>query len=246
MIGRMRSIALGRMLRMMRIRRGWRQCDVAARANLSPAAVGRHENGLFLTLRAIERHAAALGARLDLRLIGRGGELARLTDEEHAAIVESTAAWFATAGFETVTEASFSKWGERGRIDLLALHPRTRTVVMVEVKTQLLDLQDLFGGLDVKERLTEGIARERGWMVERQVSVLAVAATAANNRIVRSHPALFGAWPARRRSVASLGLPDRRILWWVRPEAAGRQRGWLAGRQRIRRAGPLGSVSPSP
>lgn len=82
----------------------------------------------------------------------------RLSDEEHAAIVEVLATWFRAQGFVVDVEASFSEWGERGRIDLLAFDPRTRTLVIVEVKSQLLDLQDLFGSMDVKERLSSTIA----------------------------------------------------------------------------------------
>lgn len=52
--------------------------------------------------------------------------------------------------------------------------------MIVEVKTQLLDLQDLFGSLNVKERLATTIAERRGWTVRRRVTVLAVASTAAN------------------------------------------------------------------
>ncbi len=86
-------------------------------------------------------------------MLGRAGALVRLGDEGHAAI-EVIASWFRSAGFDTETEAegSFSEWGERGRIDLLAFDPSTGTFVIVEVKTQLLDLQDLFGSLNVKER----------------------------------------------------------------------------------------------
>jgi hypothetical protein len=41
--------------------------------------------------------------------------------------------------------------------------------VIVEVKTQLLDLQDLFGSLSVKERLAATIAERRGWKASRCV-----------------------------------------------------------------------------
>lgn len=50
---------------------------------------------------------------------------------------------------------------------LLAFDPQTGTLVIVEVKTQLLDLQDLFGKLDVKTRLAATIAKQRGWTVRR-------------------------------------------------------------------------------
>jgi len=153
----MHMISSGRMLRMLRLRREWRQQDVAGRAGLSRAAVGRHENGIIGSVDAVERHASVFGLRLELRLVGRGGQLLWLADEEHAAIVERLARWLSDEGWMVEPEASFSEWGERGRIDLLAHEPRAGTLAIVEVKTALLDLQDLFGRLDVK-----GAARRRG------------------------------------------------------------------------------------
>lgn len=119
----MNPIPIGRLLRMLRIRHGWRQREVSVKARLSPAAISRHERGKIGSMPALEKHAAVFSLRVDVRLSGRAGELARLGDEEHAAIVETIASWIRNAGFETETEASFSEWGERGRIDLLAFDP---------------------------------------------------------------------------------------------------------------------------
>jgi transcriptional regulator with XRE-family HTH domain len=232
----MLAVAMGRLLRMLRIRRGWRQSDVAVKARLSPAVIGRHENGAVGSLSTLEKHAAVFGLRLELRLLGRAGHLVRLSDEEHAAIVETMAGWFRAAGFMTETEASFSEWGERGRVDLLAFDPRAGTLVIVEIKTQLLDLQDLFGALNVKERLVQTIADRRSWAARRRVTILAVAATAANREIVRTHPALFAAYGAERLTRAAIEGASNRMLHWVTPERAERS-SWIAGRQRVRRIG---------
>lgn len=224
-------IGLGRVLRMLRLRKGWRQSDVAARARISPSAVGRHENGIVGSLAALETHAAAFGLRLDVRLTGRAGALVRLADEEHARIVEIVATRLSERGFVTETEASFSEWGERGRIDLLAFLPASGTIVIVEVKTQLLDLQDLFGGLNVKERLAATIAKRRGWIVRHQATLLAVANTPGNRARVREHPTLFADFARSRLGDEGL-RSGRRLLLWVDPES---ERGWLAGRQRVSR-----------
>lgn len=251
----MYAIAMGRLLRMLRLRRDWRQSDVAEKAGISSSAVGRHESGVIGALSILERHAAVFGLRVDVRVIGRAGSLIRLGDEEHARIVETVAAWFREHGFLTETEASFSEWGERGRIDLLAYHPATETLVIVEVKTQLLDLQDLFGSLSVKERLAATIAERRGWKVGRCVTVLGVANTAANRTVIREHPSLFADFGSRRLTIAGLRL-GRRIIHWVRPDGGAGP--WLAGRQRVSRQragrqraishprGRAGSDSPEP
>jgi len=226
------AIAMGRVLRMLRLRRDWRQSDVAEKAGISSSAVGRHESGVVGSLSLLEQHAAVFGLRVDVRVVGRAGSLIRLADEEHAGIVETVAGWFREHRFLTETEASFSEWGERGRIDLLAFDPATGTLVIVEAKTQLLDLQDLFGGLNVKERLAETIAQRRGWKVTRCVTVLAVASTAASRTVVREHPSLFSDFDARRLTIVGL-RSGRRLIHWVK--ADGGAGSWLAGRQRVSR-----------
>jgi transcriptional regulator with XRE-family HTH domain len=230
----MQFVGTGRMLRMVRLRKGWSQSDVAARAKLSAASVGRHENGIVGSIVALERHAGALTLRLELRMVGRAGELARLADEEHAAIVEALATWLRAGGFEVEIEATFSEWGERGRIDLLAFDPLTGTLLIVEVKSLLLDLQDLFGALDVKQRLAAKIASRRGWVVKRTVIMLAVADTAANREIVRSHPTLFERYARRRLTHDAIRAGESHVLHWVPARVAARG-SWLAGRRRVSR-----------
>ena len=238
------AIAMGRVLRMLRLRREWRQSDVGEKAGISSSAVGRHENGLIGSVSALEQHAAVFALRVEVRVVGRAGSLIRLADEEHARIVEMVVAWFREHGFITEPEASFSEWGERGRIDLLASDPASGTLVIVEVKTQLLDLQDLFGSLNVKERLAATIAERRGWKVTRCVTVLAVAHSAANRTVVREHPSLFAIFDTRRLTIAGL-RSGRPLIHWVKADdEAG---SWLAGRQRVSRhraiSHPRGRVS---
>lgn len=219
---------------MLRIRRGWRLRDVADRCGLSTATIGRTELGVIGSLRAIRAHAAVLDVRAQWRLVGRGADVARVLDEEHAAIVEALAAAFRRDGWRAEPEASYSEYGERGRVDLLAVHPAAEVLAAVEVKTELADLQDLFGGLSVKARLAPRIARRLGWDARRVATVLAVAATAANGSVVRSHPALFA--PYRRQWLRERGLPifdGDRVLLWIPASTAGRRR-WLAGRRRVR------------
>jgi transcriptional regulator with XRE-family HTH domain len=231
---------LGRFLRMLRVRHGWRLSDVAKRAKLAPATVARTENGWIVSLRALRPHAAALDVRVDFRVIGRGADVVRLADEEHAAIVELVARAFRGAGWHVEVEASYSEFGERGRVDLVAYDPLTRTLVIVEVKTELADLQQLFGGLDVKRRLAPAICRRLGWDVARTTTVLAVASVEVNRRVVREHPTLFA--PFIPRTLPGEGLPSgllrdsQRVLLWVPASVAGRGR-WLAGTRRVRARG---------
>lgn len=187
------------------------------------------------SLSMLEKHASVLDLRMEVRLIGRSGEVPMLADEEHAAIVGSLAAWFREAGFEVELEASFNEFGERGRIDVLAYDPASRTLVIVEVKTLLVDHQDLLGALSVRTRLAPTIARRRGWDVRRTVTVLAVARTSLNRSAVSAHAALFEAFSVSRLGRTALATHER-MLVWVGPDRVARQR-WIAGRQRVRRRG---------
>lgn len=219
---------------MLRIRRGWRLRDVAERAGLSTATIGRTELGSIRSVSVVRTHAAVLDIRVEWRVAGRGADVARLLDEEHAAMVETMAASLARAGWQVEAESSYSLYGERGRIDLLAFDPSTKLLAVVEVKTELADLQDLFGSLNAKARLAPAIGRRHGWPSSRVVTVLAVAATAANRTIVGAHPALFTSF--ERRWSRGHRLPrfgEDRVLLWIPAAAAGR-RTWLAGRRRVR------------
>jgi hypothetical protein len=170
--------------------------------------------------------------------VGRGAEAVRLMDEEHAAIVELLVAAFRAAGWQPEVEASYSRYGERGRYDLLAFEPRSGTVAVVEAKTELADLQATLGGLDAKARLGPAVARERGWHASRTLVVLAVASAAGNRSVIGQHRSIFSSY--QHRYLRGTALPPRLLeargplLLWVAAGPAGRDR-WLAGRRRMRK-----------
>jgi transcriptional regulator with XRE-family HTH domain len=218
----------------VRLRKGFRQVDVANLAHLSPSAISRHEHGRFTSVRRLRRHAAALDLRLDFRLVGRGGELDRLADDEHAAIVETLVGFMRRAGYETDLEVTFSEWGERGRIDVLASDRDSGTLAIAEVKGELTHLEAMLGSVDIKVRLAPVVARRRGWPVRRTKLILVVAATSRNRQIVAAHSSSFARFeqhPLSHRWLDPLG-PDC-LLLWVTPQRAGRER-WVAGRRRAR------------
>ena len=92
-----------------------------------------------------------------------------------------------------VPEVSFAIYGERGWIDLLAWHAATQTLLVIEIKTLIVDLQDLLGVLDRKTRLAAQIGRERGWAPRVVSTWLVVAEGTTNRRRVVEHRALLGA-----------------------------------------------------
>lgn len=186
-------------------------------------------------MRNLMRHAEALDLRLDL--VVRGDTAPGLRDDEHAAVVDHIKRRLERNGWNVIAEASFSEYGERGRVDLLAWHPETGMLVIVEVKTVLIDVQDLLGALDIKERLAGKIAAQRGWR-PRDVSVmLVVTDTDASRGQVARLPALFASFTTRGAQVAAwIGNPlhSTRLLHYVSANTVGRT-SWQNGRQRVRR-----------
>jgi hypothetical protein len=101
---------------------------------------------------------------------------------------------------------SFNHYGDRGRFDLLAFHPGTRVLLVVEIKTRLLDAQEVVGRLDVKRRVAPIIARQRGWSPAPVASALAFREDSTTRRRLVAHEALF----------ASYSLRGRTALAWLR------------------------------
>jgi transcriptional regulator with XRE-family HTH domain len=229
----MDDLKLGRLFRMRRMRRGWRLEDVSRRSGLSTSTLARNESGAFGSVHVVRRHAGAIDLRLEWIAVGRGADVARTLDDEHAAIVEVLAAWFRALGLEIAAEASFSVYGERGRVDLLAFDAATGKLHLVEVKTELSDLGDVLGVVDVRERLASRMATDRGWAVETApTSILALADTPHNRSIVSTHAATFAGWSRARFRIDRPPSSVRRQVLWVPAAAAGRAR-WLAGRRRV-------------
>ena len=98
--------------------------------------------------------------RVEVRATWRGPELDRLLDEDHAALEAGWARRLARWGWETWPEVSYSRYGERGRIDLVGWHPAAGVLLIIECKTVLGDAQATLGTLDAKVRLARFVARQ--------------------------------------------------------------------------------------
>ena len=72
----------------------------------------------------------------------------RLIDAGHALLQEKAAALVASNGWLVRSEVSFNHFGDRGRVDVLAFHPSARTLIVVEVKTAIGDLQETLGRIE--------------------------------------------------------------------------------------------------
>lgn len=148
------------------------------------------------------RLADTLGARADLRLLWQGERLDRLLDAAHAAAVDEAVQLLTRKGWQVAPEVSFSVYGERGAIDVLAFHPATAVLLVVEVKSTIPDVQATIAVLDRKVRLAAGIGRQRGWAARGVGRLLVVRAGRTAYRRVSRHRATFAAaLPQRGHSV---------------------------------------------
>src|SRR2546426_9859049 len=110
---------------------GLRQIDVAVRAAVSQGTVSLIERGHIATLSiATARNVfAAVDAGFEGAVIWRGGGFDHLLDERHARLVGAAVNRLRAAGWEMSVEATYSVYGERGSIDVLAGHKSTRTIL---------------------------------------------------------------------------------------------------------------------
>jgi transcriptional regulator with XRE-family HTH domain len=227
----------GAALRALRLRRNLRQSDLAKAAGVSAPTISRMERGHLgkLSLATIRSVAAALDMRLDVVPRWRGGDLDRLLNARHSAMHEAVARMFeGMPGWSFAAEVSFAVYAERGVVDVLAWHAATRTLLVVELKTELVDVQEVLGTLDRKRRLAPTISRDRGW-APAQVGVWLLLAESTTNRDrVRAHQAVLrGAYPAGgieiRRWLAAPAGPIRALSFLAAP-AGGGVGGAAAGR----------------
>lgn len=208
----MDDLRVGRAFRHVRLRLRWRQVDVARRAGISQGTYSSIERGHLdsVSLRTLRRVAQGLEIRLSIEPRWRGGELARLVSARHAAMAERTTRWLRGLGWEVRPEVSFSHFGERGVVDLVARHPGSGAVLLIELKTELLDIGDLLATMDRRLRLAGVIASSCGWTHASVGAIVIVADSKPNRHRLADHAAVVRA-----------AFPDdgRTLRHWLRQPA---------------------------
>jgi hypothetical protein len=194
-----------------------------------------------MPLRRVRAIAKALDAEIVVALRWRGGDMGRLMDEGHATLVGRTAALLEASGWTTRTEASYSVYGERGSIDLLAWHPATRTLLVIEVKTEVTSVEGTLRKHDEKVRLARRIAFERfGWQATSTSRLLVLPDLSTPRRHVERHRLVMAtAYPMRGATIRAWmrgpggGGPTSGILF-MSPTQDVRGRRGPVSRKRVR------------
>jgi hypothetical protein len=155
---------------------------------------------------------------------------------------ELVAKWFhGLPGREVAPEVSFSIYGERGVIDILCWHAATRSLLVIELKTDIVDAQELVATIDRKQRLAAQIARERGWVAASVSRWVIVSPSRTNRRRVYAHAAMFrAAFPADGRHMRGwlrvpVGAVSAMSMW--REAAAGSPTPLTSAVRRVRTTG---------
>jgi hypothetical protein len=165
-------------------------CDVEA---------GRLE---LVRLPTIRRIAKVLGIAVEIAPRWPVADVARLLDADHAALVERVVRLLRIEGWEVIVEYTFNDYGERGSVDVLAWHAGQRALLLVEVKTRVVDVQDLHATFDRKSRIVPKlVGRERAWRPAISGRLLVIADRHANRELLRRHARTFEArFPAGSRA----------------------------------------------
>lgn len=139
---------------------------------------------------------------MSVRILWHGEGLDRLLDAAHASITDAVLRVLRDEGWEVATEVTFNEYGERGSIDILAFHPATRSLLVIEIKSVVPDLQAMLGTLDRKVRVAAKVARDRGWQAATVSRVLVLPDDRTARRRVGQHASTFeAALPSRTAAV---------------------------------------------
>lgn len=249
---------IGRVLRALRHRLGWRQQDLSIRSGVSRSVISDIEAGRIgpHALEALRAVVAGLRAAVSISVTVPGGDLRRLLDADHARLQDHWKRLLDRHRWTVLVELTFNHYGERGSIDLLAWQPALRLLLVVEIKTIIVDVQDLLASLDRKRRVSSTLAAARGWRPRAVIPALFIADGTTARRRIADHASLFDAFDLRgRAAIAWLRDPDAAgqvpagVLCFTKLPSARSDDCRRAGRRRIRRAvaNPRsGRVSPRP
>jgi transcriptional regulator with XRE-family HTH domain len=236
---------VGALARAIRHRLGWTQRQLGDRIGLSQQLISLFERGHLddLTVRTARRIGAALEISLAFEPRWRGGEGARLLDADHSALANAIVTLLRAAGWEVTVEYTFNHFGERGSIDIIGWHAASQCLLIVEVKSRLLDTQATLATLDRKVRVVPMLlARERGWTAKSVGVVLAMPGLTANRSAVTRHAATFAsAFPDRAPEVRRwLRRPAGRLaaVWFLSNTHGGSATQARATRRRVRPTPP--------
>jgi len=214
---------------------GWTQEQLGEKVGQTQGWISRVENGRIddLTFSTGDRLLGALGARLTVTidapyLVDRR----RQREPGHSRMSAHVAARLARDGWQVSTEVEVGGDRSRGWIDILAYHPVTGLLLVIELKTEIHDLGAIQRSLGWYEREAWPAARRLGWNPSAVTGCLLLLATEANDARSAANRDVLAVdfqWRARDLGlIASGSIPHgtpRRCVAMVDPRS--RRRAWV-------------------
>jgi transcriptional regulator with XRE-family HTH domain len=233
---------LGALIRAARHRRSLRQQDLARLAGIARSTVSDIEAGNLaaMSLATLRRVGAPLQVEVEVNGRWRGADGERLLSRRHSGLAESVAQSLSRhQGWTFAPEVSFSIYGERGIVDQIGWHEANRQLLVIELKTEFVDVNEMLGTLDRKARLAPAIAAQRGWRPAAVSVWLIVADSRTNRRHAAEHSTLLRTrFSCDGRSLAAfLRNPagaTSGLAFWTDSAAGDTRRGALAAQKAVR------------
>ncbi|HJP88801.1 MAG TPA: helix-turn-helix transcriptional regulator [Candidatus Limnocylindrales bacterium] len=201
----------GIVIRAARVKRRLTQREVAKAAGLSASSVSRLERGLLdtLSLRKVRAVAKVLDVRVELLPRSRAADLERVANAAHASLGEAVTRWLSRfPGWTVRPEVGFSHYGDRGVIDLVCWHAARRALLIIELKTELVDINDLLATLDRHARNAIRAVAPMQWHPLAISRLLVIGDSDHNRGRVDAHASLFSASLPGRVKAARAWLRD--------------------------------------
>jgi transcriptional regulator with XRE-family HTH domain len=188
----------------------WSQRRLGSAAGVDQATISRIERGLApdVPLATIDGVLRAMGARLllDIRRPDRVA-LRGLRDPVHARMSAAVVRRLVRAGYQVETEVEIGSVNSRGWIDILAFHPATGLLLVIELKSEIRDLGAIERQLGWYEREARAAARRLGWLPAHVVGCLLVLMSTANDETIRFHAdSLRRTFPVRATALAAMAI----------------------------------------
>ena len=226
---------IGKAIRAIRLLVGWPQKRLGTEVGQTQGWVSRVENGRIenLTIDSAERLLGAMGARLVITVDAPFlGDRQRQRDPAHARMSAHVARHLRRQGWLVETEVEFGSHRSHGWIDVLAFHPPTGILLVIELKTEIHDMGAIQRSIRWYEREAWRAARRFGWRPGKQVGCLLLLATEANDaRSTSNRDVLDAEFRGRARELTALvegergpNLPNRFV---ATVDPASRRRAWL-------------------
>jgi transcriptional regulator with XRE-family HTH domain len=211
---------------------GWSPSELARRVGLSASTVPRIENRRLdgLSVATAGRILEELGVAFEFRP-AFVADPPQQRDAAHARCSAYVRRRLEGRGWEVAQEVEVGSARSRGWIDVLAFERSRGAVLVVEIKTELMNVGAVQRNMSWYEREAWGAAKRQRWHPRRVTGLVLLLATEANEGSIRANRELMKQWcPVRAIEMDGWlrdpeAMPRARALALIDP--ASRRRRWL-------------------